>query len=337
MLQAHGVPLHVAGVFGSQDGEVDSLCPYVPAHDAPPRRPSKFKRVRTAMAIKKHGRKIDALMDLARSRGATHLHAAFGGLPALLCAQAAARLGVSHSASVHANDVLCSDYSDAALYKTADRVFCCNEFAMGRLLDRSPWLMKLVERVPHGLDLAAWTYHERPTMNTPLRLLFVGRLVEKKDPPRAARLVDSLAHAGIPAELIMIGDGDQRPPGVTPLGFLPHQAVRDHMQSSDFLICTSREMPSGDAEGVPNVILEAMAVGLPVLSTISGSIGEVVSERTAYPINSDSDFVRLVKGAAANRDDRMARAGTARQLIEREWDARKRIMTKVDYFLHRHP
>jgi colanic acid/amylovoran biosynthesis glycosyltransferase len=104
------------------------------------------------------------------------------------------------------------------------------------------------------------------------------------------------------------------------------------MAKSDFLMCTSRTLDDGDAEGVPNVILEAMASGLPVMSTISGSIGEVVSDRTAYVIESDESFQSMVKAAIDSPEDRLKRVHAARSLVEANWDSKTLIEARVSYF-----
>jgi glycosyltransferase involved in cell wall biosynthesis len=117
---------------------------------------------------------------------------------------------------------------------------------------------------PTPIDLAPIPFHERtpPPEGEPIRILFVGRDIPKKNLAAARSAVDSLSDH-YPLVLDVIHHG-------------PHEDVLEAMNRAHLFILPSRTAPDGDKEGVPNVIKEAMASGLPVLSTRHAGIPECV-------------------------------------------------------------
>ncbi len=148
---------------------------------------------------------------------------------------------------------------------------------------------------PLGVDLAALPFRPRfPRL--PVRVLFVGRFEDKKGLPDA---LEALARAGSGFQLTVIGDGPDSPRmravarqlqiPVEWRGALPHREVRQSLLDADILLAPSRTAASGDTEGgLPVVVLEALATGLPVVGTDHadlpwairhGETGLVVPER----------------------------------------------------------
>jgi glycosyltransferase involved in cell wall biosynthesis len=77
--------------------------------------------------------------------------------------------------------------------------------------------------------------------------------------------------------------GETRNPGECPRsvevefsGALPHSRAMEELRKADLLVLPSRRLPSGDCDGVANVLLEAMANGVPVVTTTGGCAGEVL-------------------------------------------------------------
>ncbi|MFT5127458.1 MAG: glycosyltransferase involved in cell wall biosynthesis [Rhodothermales bacterium] len=269
------------------------------------------KGVRTRVSVHKHRGALERLAAIVAEREIRHLHAAFGDLPGLLAATVARKLGISWSVSVHAADVHASQFAESAIYKGASAILACNERVRAALPGYP------VEVIPHGLCLEDWPFVAREPGEC-LRLLFVGRLVEKKDPLMAAEIAKAAS-----AQLTVIGDGPLRASmqGVELRGAQTREQVRAAMAEANALIVTSREL-ADDAEGIPNVIVEAMASGLPVVSRISGGIGEVLNSQTGWPVQ-DDDFLCELRRLDA------VRPLAARAMVESRFDAHTLIQRRI--------
>ena len=107
------------------------------------------------------------------------------------------------------------------------------------------------------------------------------------------------------------------------------------MATADLLLVPSRRLADGDTEGIPNVILEAMASGLPVVASNVGSITEVVRKDTGYVIDPDDvdTAINCLTEMIANRAAVDCKRHAARQLIETRFDAGRLIQLKVERLL----
>jgi glycosyltransferase involved in cell wall biosynthesis len=193
---------------------------------------------------------------------------------------------VPYALSAHAKDIwttppveLSRKVRDAAL------VLTCSSAARGYLEDladgRTP-----VELVHHGVD----TDHFTPVRSTsePPVVLSVGRLVEKKGHATLIEAAGILGERGVDFRLRVAGDGPEWPTlqrlvhrlglgdRVTFLGPLTEPEVRAEYAQADVFALPCRELENGDRDGIPNVILEAMACGLPIASTLSSGVAEAV-------------------------------------------------------------
>ncbi len=139
-----------------------------------------------------------------------------------------------------------------------------------------------------GLDLAAFPF--TPRTEAGLRLLVVGRLVEKKGFLDAISAVYHLRQGGHAATLRIVGDGPERGPlerhadrlgvraHVTFAGALLNGAVNQAFREADVMLVPSVTAPDGDREGMPNTIIEGLASGLPLVTTDHAGIPEIITE-----------------------------------------------------------
>ncbi len=131
----------------------------------------------------------------------------------------------------------------------------------------------------------------QPSAMRPLAVIAVGRLIEKKGFDTLIRAWPAVLRSFPGATLRIVGDG----PCATSLrrlarkvcgdgcsisfaGNLLEKDTLDAIASSDMLVLPSRRLPNGDRDGIANVILEAMAIGVPVVTTDVGAAGEVVED-----------------------------------------------------------
>lgn len=140
-----------------------------------------------------------------------------------------------------------------------------------------------------GIDLKKFTYCPRSRRpGVPVRLLTVGRLVEKKGHRYAIEAVARLIAAGYDVEYAVAGDGPlkedlqrlaeerQIQSRVRFLGAVDQHRALELYREADIFVLPSVRAEDGDMEGVPVVLMEAMASGVPVVSTRHSGIPELV-------------------------------------------------------------
>lgn len=177
-------------------------------------------------------------------------------------------------------------------------------FAVGELFlpISEHWKRRLIELgcpedriVVHrmGIDPSRFRFQPRSLSgDEPVRLLTVGRLVEKKGVEYGIRaLARAVAHApDVDLRYTVVGDGPLRRSleilarrlGVADrtdfAGPLEQDEVRERMTAAHVLLAPSVTASDGDQEGIPVVLMEAMATGLPVVATRHSGIPELVQD-----------------------------------------------------------
>lgn len=141
-----------------------------------------------------------------------------------------------------------------------------------------------------GIDLDKFKFHPRKPSPGKIRILMCGRLTRGKGFDYGLEAFRQVHNKHKNLELKIIGEGEQRrtlermikeanlSPSVTLLGAQPHPRVIKEMENSHLFMLPCLSIKKGHREGVPNVLKEAQASGMPVLSTYHGGIPEVVVE-----------------------------------------------------------
>ncbi|WP_337325720.1 glycosyltransferase [Chryseolinea sp. T2] len=175
-------------------------------------------------------------------------------------------------------------------------ILCSNHMIETLALQR--WLGK-VHVVPYGIDTDEFQERAETAVYSKVRILHSGRLVAKKGVPDLIRVFLKLVEQNPSIELHIIGEGPEESEcralvpdtlfaSVFFYGSLPIREVRSFMQKSDVFVLNSRTDDSGNMEGLPNALLEAMSCGLSVVSTrhagipmavVDGVTGLLVAER----------------------------------------------------------
>ena len=172
-------------------------------------------------------------------------------------------------------------------------------------------------------------------MQPPFRLLAVGRFVEKKGFDYLLTALARLREEGLSARLTLVGDGGLRrqlcrqvqqlglQDWVEMPGFVPHDRMRQYLTSHDMLVMPSIIHESGDRDGIPNVIMEALSHAMPVVATDVCGIAEVVRNGETGLLVPQRDAValaRAIRQMLENREQaaRMARAGS--ELVRQMFD-----------------
>ena len=280
-------------------------------------------------------------LRVARRYRATVMHGHWvipGGFTALTAAPARPQVVSLHGSDVYVAESLAPARRAARIvFRNAGAVTACSadlaQRAIGLGADPAT-----IEVVPYGVDTER--FRPRPDARRAIRerlrvppgvlLAFTaGRLVRKKG---FEHLIDAWAMLP-PAEhavLAIAGDGDldaelrerARAAGlgdrVQFLGNLSQDAVGTHLAAADVVVIPSVRDDSGNVDGLPNIVLEALATGVAVVATAAGGIGTVVEhERTGLvvPERSARGIAEAVVRLGADQDLRARLGEAARAMV----------------------
>lgn len=255
--------------------------------------------------------------------GAPALYVQFAHKPATIGRFAALLAGVPYALSAHAKDIWLTPREELAQkVRDAEVVLTCTAEGWSYLEalagGRTP-----VHLVHHGVDLP-----ERPRLdpkNAVPVVLSVGRLVEKKGHATLLAAAARLVECGIDFRLRIAGEGPEWPvlqrlvhrlelsDRVVFLGPLSESEVRAEHDRADVFALASQPLENGDRDGIPNVILEAMAQGIPVVSTSTEGATEAVVDGESGLLAPPGDVDALADRLARLLSDAGLRAtlGTA--------------------------
>lgn len=262
------------------------------------------------------------LVRRCRELGADHVHAHFGTNAATVAMLAAALGGPGYGFTVHGPEEFDAPRS-LSLPAKLDRArlaVAVSQFGRSQLMrwaDAASWPRLHV--VHCGIDTARFPAPE-PIPSGPLRLVSIGRFAEQKGQLVLIEAMALLKPALPGVSLTLVGDGEMRGAlqqavavhGLTGqvrfTGWLSEDGVRAELAAARALV-----MPSF-AEGLPMVIMEAMALGRPVVSTFVAGIPELVRPgETGWlvPAGDAAALAAALRDLAATPDERLAAMGLA--------------------------
>jgi glycosyltransferase involved in cell wall biosynthesis len=277
------------------------------------------------------------LRRLMREAGIGHVHAHFATDGALVAHLIALLGGPGYSLTMHAKDIyrgtVDANLLDRLVAGSAFTVTVCdaNVRHLGGLL--GPVALERVRRLYNGVDLGAFDPDGRARDAD--HVLSVGRLVEKKGFLVLVDALALLAASGRAVRATFVGDGERRQAiadriaerdlgdRVRLAGPLPQDAVIELLRSATVLALPCRVGQDGNRDALPTVLLEALAAGLPCVSTPVAGIPEILDGGRAGLLVREGDPEATAAALAELLDDgvlraRLARAGRAH--VERHFD-----------------
>jgi glycosyltransferase involved in cell wall biosynthesis len=250
-------------------------------------------------------------------KGADHIHAHFAHGPAT-CASMVSRLsGVPYSFTAHARDIF--EYGDKRLVRdkvaAAKSVIAISEHGERRVIDLAgERLADRVHLVHNGIDLTRFPRRLTEPSGQP-QVLCVARLVEKKGQDTLLRAVAMLGRRGRTVECELIGDGPLRADlertaawlGIADRvrfsGSVDAAGVLAAYQKATMFVLPCQVDANGDQDGLPVSLVEAMAVGVPVISTRISGIPELVTDGVSGLLVEPRDAQALADAMARVIDD----------------------------------
>lgn len=266
-----------------------------------------------------------ALANRIRDRGITHIHAHMAHVPTTVAMSCAEALGVPFSFTGHAADLFRDRSALKTKLKRAAFVSCISEWHRAFYREIVPSLTD--ERLPVvrcGVDMAEFTPCD-PAAADATRLLAVGRLVPKKGFDVLLRALVEVPHA----TLKLVGDGPEKASlraladelnitdRVTFAGAQPNHVVREMMGTASVFVLPCRQAADGDRDGIPVVLMEAMARRVCVVSGDLETIRELVADNQTGVMVAPGSVDELARALLSLARDpaereRLAEAGRAR-------------------------
>jgi colanic acid/amylovoran biosynthesis glycosyltransferase len=271
-----------------------------------------------------------------RRRRIGHLHAHFATSAASVARLASRFSGVPYTLTAHAKDIFHATVDPADLarkFDDASAVVTVSEHNVAYLHRHVARAAEKVVRIYNGLDLDRFEYvppHDRsPT------ILGVGRLVEKKgfgDLVEACAVLagrgrsfhcDIVGTGPLEHELRMLIDRAGLREHVALVGPRPQHEVIARMRAASVFAAPCTVGEDGNRDGLPTVLLEAMALGTVCVATPVTGIPEAVADGVTGLIVPERDPVALADAIERLLDDhglRVRLSEAARRLIERDFD-----------------
>ena len=277
---------------------------------------------------------------------ADRVHAHFIDRAAVVAHVVGRLLGLPYSVTAHAVDI----YVDPVLLETkikdADFVATCTGYNESHLVREVPQAAPKITRVYHGIDVASYEPGAAPD-EVPL-LLSVGQLKVKKG---FLHLIDAcriLADRDASFACEIIGEGPQRSELedrireleldeiITLRGAVAHDEVVAAYRRARAFVLACIQADDGDRDGIPNVILEAMAMQLPVVSTHHSGIPEAVDDGVTGLLVPTGDAEALADALSQVLDDPARARGmgvNGREVVSDRFDLETNVRLLHDRFV----
>jgi glycosyltransferase involved in cell wall biosynthesis len=287
-------------------------------------------RSRRPISVWKQFMRAGYVAQGCRRNNIRHIHAHFANAPATVARLASVLCAIPYSFTTHAKDLYLTPQKVLRRrIRSAKFVLTCTGYNLQylRSFARKEDLNK-IHLIYHGIDLAEFVSQTEPEQpagdvdqSAPL-ILSVGRLVPKKGMTDLLFALDLLVRRGIKFRSIIVGEGPLRAQLETQInelqlnhhvqlpGAMAHDRLVGLFEQAHIFALSPRVTEDGDRDGIPNVLAEAMASRVPVVTTSVSGIPELIEDgRTGLLVGSENPE------ALANAIERLLRDEKLRQKL----------------------
>lgn len=278
-----------------------------------------------------------------------HLHAHFCHTATTVAMLASRLSGLPFSFTAHAKDIYRSDMNPGDLLS---RKLRAAKFAVTCTKANSAYLGKLADvelhTIYHGIDLKLFAPAEERTAQDPPLILAVGRFVEKKGFVHLVEACRRLKDEGVNFRCRIIGGfaeyAERVQESIDRLDLkdtvsLHHAVTQEELkkiyETASLFVLPCVITDDGDRDGIPNVMVEALAMGVPVISTNISGIPELIGDRETgllVPPRDPQTLARAIRELIENPKlgDELSRKG--QEFVKREFDAKRNILALKKLF-----
>jgi glycosyltransferase involved in cell wall biosynthesis len=279
-----------------------------------------------------------------------HMHAHFAHSPASVAMFVNILSGLPFSFTAHAKDIYTSDPRQLREKLVRARfAVTCTDYNRHYLMGLSDTDPHRIHHVYHGIDtkLFSLSREQSARAEKPYQILTVARLTAKKGLATVYQALNVLQKKGIPFKHTLIGDGEERGKilsliqklglGASTcwLGTQPHDVVLNHYRQAHLFVLGCEVAANGDRDGIPNVLLESMAMGVPVVATRISAIPELVeTEKTGLLVTpgQPQQLAEAMLRMLTNTELRSRVVPAARQRVLQDFDNKVLIKKLADIY-----
>ena len=282
-----------------------------------------------------------AIIKLIKEQAIDHIHCHFAYENAKLAYLIHQAIQTPYTFTTHANDIFVDrPYKDIKTWADhAKRVITISEFNKHYLDKEFHIPVEKIAIIPYSLYLDQLAPVPEYTLS-PFRIISVSRFVEKKGYPYLIQACKILKDKGIEFSCTIHGEGDERQTleklikencleqAVTLGPALTHDEVIAFMKTGSVFALPCIRARDNDMDGLPNVLLEAMAMEIPVISTDITGIPELITDGETGVLVPQEDSIRLAEAIIKvkthpNFAERIRKNG--RERVLQEFDVKKNV------------
>jgi glycosyltransferase involved in cell wall biosynthesis len=325
------------------------------------KKPKQFKEtLRTAAQGISKGKELATLKHLLQAGYLTNnhlerdtkiaqLHGHFAHSPTSVTMFASLLSGIPFSFTAHAKDIYTSDKEKIRKkISHAKFVVTCTRHNKEYLQEIAGNCPTPIYCIYHGIDLNLFQQTEpKPETHNPFKILTVARMTEKKGLPTIYEALAGLQQKGVKFQHTLIGDGDDREKILALISSLglenncrwigtqTHEEVLVHFKASDLFVLGCEIAKNGDRDGIPNVLVESLAMGVPALSTKVSAISEILIDGQTgmtVPPSQPEDLEKAMLRMLTDKKLRQQLIAGGQNLVKESFDNSQWIQKLAEIF-----